>query len=1163
MKWFIKKIRRLLRWLRRLFKPKRRLHPLIPSSQNHIQQTVHGDRNQIIAHMSAATAINNLIQHFHLSPQDILTLESFWENWSQDTNPPLSPSLVVGGRKQERDRIISWLQGSPSPLSLQAESPEEAIAFLAAVVHSLEDEERINVLPRAIVVNSAMAWRSLILSSDAPLILIPRFPEVQGIGQATKNEHHVFIPLGRTSSDKEHHLPRIRRDAAEKALRAMGFSRDSANKFATLARRSLSALRRKLAITPNIQQPAWAKPQEAQVLLAPLLVSAWKDSCEGDREALAQLSMMPYERLKEHLVRWANEPDPPIRKVGDIWMIAAQEDAWRLLAKYLTNDYLQRFENVAIDILSELDPVFELPRKKRHTASIYGNFFTRSRYIRVGIAETLALMVTLSSEVSFSDNITGDDVAQKSISLLMKKVENNADLWASIAYQLPLLAEAAPDVFLNAVNTGLSGENPILVNLFQDQTSGTVLISSPHTGLLWALETLAWHPNHLSQAALNLAQLTRLDPGGRFANRPAASLRDIFVCCYPNTTAPLNSRLQVIDTIRRQEPEVAWHLLLNLLPKPHSAVSPNHGTKWRDWVPDHRTQITIQEYLKATKAILHKLLSDAGTDVARWCSLITEIASMTDEQQESLLIHLERLEPQEFSSKERSHICDCLRRETTRHQDFADAKWAMPTEQVRRLEQIYTHFKPDNLVDRHQWLFKDNVELPGIRHNSWEEQEKKLEDCRTEVLQEILKVQGWDGVLKLSEQLVNPALVGQTLAGAELLPIDVDSFLEDNFKVPEAWRSQMAQRFVMVNAYNRGEQWIEARINANLERWTSEQYGEFLLCLPFDISLLNRLDAANNEVQQYFWSRTQKASFLNVNQADRVLTRLIKFQRFHFATKTLQRSVEKIHGIISPERIAQVLYLSIQAPPEPDFDISIFSYCSSKLLDYLEKTKISRERLVHLEWLYLQINKHYRSPKLLYEELSTNPTFFVEVLQCIFPSENEPLSEEQSAKAKTFAKLAWDLLESWNQMPGVQEDDSVDAEFLREWVIGARKLAAECGRTEIADIYIGNSLASSPTDETDGVWPHRAVRDLIEELANSAIQIRLCTQVCNNRGATIRRLTDGGQQERIFVEQYQGYAKQIRDQWPRTAAVLRDLAQMYRRNAAGQDQLAELTEDSW
>jgi hypothetical protein len=1166
MKWLLKQINRLLRWLQHLFKSRRQLHPPVPSKQNYIQQTGQGNRNQMIAQMSGGTAITNvenLIQYFHLSPQEVLALECFWENWSQDTNPPFSPSFVIGGREQERDRIVGWLRGSPSPLPLQADSPEEAIAFMAAVVYSLEEEERGRIIPRAIVVNSAVAWQSLITSSDKPFILLARLETVEGVGQATRNGHHVFIPLGRTSSDNEHRLPRIKRYAAEEALRAMGLSRDRAKNSATLARRSLSALRRKLAIAPNIQQPAWARANNARDLLAPLLASAWDDSCDGDRQALAQLAGMSYEQLQSVLVRWANEPDPPVRRVGKIWMIAAQEDAWRLLVGYLTNDDLQRFENVAIDVLSELDPAFELPPEQRFAASIYGKTLTRSGHLRNSVAETLALIATLSSEVSFSTSRTGEDVARRIVWQLMERARDNADLWASLAYQLPLLAEAAPGIFLDAVDTGLSGENPILVNLFQDRNSDAALMgSSSHTGLLWALETLAWHPSYLSQAALDLARLTRLDPGGQLANRPIASLRNIFICWHPNTAAPLNSRLNVLDTIRRREPKVAWHLLINLLPKHHSAVSPAHGTKWRDWVPDSRAKITVQEYLEATNAILHRLISDAGTDAAHWCSLIAAMTGMTDEQQESLLQSLEKLNPQEFSSQKRNRICDCLRYEATRHQDFPDAQWAMPAKLVQRLEQIYLRFELDDPVDRYQWLFKLSVELPGIRRKPWREREEVTQNLRTEALQEILNTQGWNGVMKLAEQAVEPALVGHTLAKAELLPIDVDSFLEDNLGAPEAWRSQMAQRFITVNAYKQGEPWIEACINANLERWTSEQYGEFLLRLPFNVFLLDRLGVATEEVQHYFWSRTQDAHLFDADQAERVLASLLKFQRVHFAVGIIEWAIKQTPGVISPEQIAEVLELSVQTHPAPSFDFSDFAYCSSELLNYLEKTAISRDNLAQLEWLYLQIHEHYRRPRFLYKELSENPTFFVQMLQQIFPSENPPPLEEQSEEAKSFARLALNLLESWKQMPGVQEDNSVNAEAFRAWVMRARELSSACGQTELADIYIGHSLAFSPIDP-DKAWPHQAVRDLVEELANLVIEESLCTQVFNNRGVTTRMPTDRGEQERMLVEQYQNDARQIGDQWPRTAAVLRDLADIYRRNAAEQDQRAELTQDFW
>ncbi|OUC14738.1 MAG: hypothetical protein B0A82_10425 [Alkalinema sp. CACIAM 70d] len=1130
-----------------------------------ITQSITGNQNQIIAQMSGGTTIanvKNLIQYFHLSPLETLSLESFWRNWSQDTEPSLSKDLVIGGREQERDRIISWLRGSPSALSLQADSPEEAIAFLAAVVQSLEDEERSQVLPRAVVINSAVAWQSLITSSEMPLILIPRFPEVEGVGQAIKNGHHVFVPLGRTSSDKEHRLPRINRDAAEKALRTMGLSRDKAKNFATLARRSLSALRRKLAIAPNIQQPAWAQPTNARDLLAPLLASAWDDACDGDRQVLAQLSGMSYEHLQTILVRWANEPDPPVRRVGHIWMIAAPEDAWRLLARYLTNDDLQRFETVAIDILSELDPAFELPPEQHYAASVYGKVLTRSGRLRESIAEMLALMATLSSEVSFIASRTGEDIARRIIWQLMERARNNAGLWASLAYQLPLLAEAAPGVFLDAVDAGLSGENPILVSLFQDRTSDAgFLSSSPHTGLLWALETLAWHPDYLSQAALSLARLTRLDQGGRLANRPAASLRDVFICWHPNTTASLNSRLNVLDTILRREPEVAWHLLINLLPKHHSVISPTHAAKWRDWVPDPPAKITVQEYLEATNAILHRLLSDVGNDATRWCSLIAAMASMSDEQQESLLQSLETLDPEQFSSKERNQICDCLRHEATRHRDFPDAQWAMPADLVQRLEGVFTRLEPDNPVDRYQWLFKLNVELPGIRRQSWNEREEIAENLRAEALQEILKAQGWNGVLKLAEQVTEPALVGHTLAKAELLPIDVDLFLEDNLGSSEGWRSQVAQRFVRVNAYQQGESWIETCINANLERWEPEQYGEFLLCLPFNGSLLDRLDTASEEVQRYFWSRTQAANLVDAVQAERVLTQLIKFQRVHSAINLIEWALKQTPAIVSAERIADVLELSVKADPEPNFDFSDFAYHSAELLNYLEKTGISRDHLAQLEWLYLRIHKDYRRPRILYEELAKNPVLFVKALQCIFPSKNEPPTEV-SDNAKEFALLALDFLESWKQMAGVQEDGSVDAEALRAWVMQARELAAECGRTEVADIYIGHSLAFSPIDP-DGVWPHQAVRDLIEELASSDIENSWQIQILNNRGVTVRMPTDGGEQERALVERYQNDARQIGDRWPRTAASLRKMAESYQRDAIEQDQRAEITQDFW
>ncbi|BAZ47308.1 hypothetical protein NIES4102_43540 (plasmid) [Chondrocystis sp. NIES-4102] len=56
--------------------------------------------------------------------------------------------------------------------------------------------------------------------------------------------------------------------------------------------------------------------------LPKLLVSAWEGSSDEDRIVLSKLVNMPGESFQNHLVRWVNESDPPLRRVNDIWEIA-------------------------------------------------------------------------------------------------------------------------------------------------------------------------------------------------------------------------------------------------------------------------------------------------------------------------------------------------------------------------------------------------------------------------------------------------------------------------------------------------------------------------------------------------------------------------------------------------------------------------------------------------------------------------------------------------------------------------------------------------------------------------------------------------------------------------------------------------------------------------
>ena len=1175
MKWVTGQIKHLLSWrlnikdsiiFRRLgLRPFKSTSTLTESNQINVV----GDHIQAIA-VNKGTAINNvaqyvenLSQNFNGNLHEIIDLQRFWENWSLETVPPFSPSLIIGARENTKNAVIDWLRSNPSPFALQSDSPEEAIAFLAAVIQLLDDEERASNLSRAIVVYDITSWQNRVASSK-PLILIANFNQPEGIGRAIKNGHHIFVPLGRGSTVGMNavSLTRIVRSGAEQALIEMGLNRDRASELATLARRSLPALRRELAIVPAIQQPDWAQSREARYLLAPLLVSAWRNSYEGDREVLERLSGISYDSLQEKLVCWTNTTDSPIRRVGDVWMIAAHEDAWRLIARYLIEDDLKQFEKVAIDVLTELDPIFEMPPEQHLITSLYSKGLKRSGHIRNGISETLALMAALSSEIQFLGNRNGEQVVNTIVYQLLEKAKHNEHLWASAAYQLPLLAEAAPDIFLNAVDDSLKGDSPVLLFLFQDKDSDSALrASSPHTGLLWALETLAWNPDYLSRSALLLTRLAKLDPDGKFINRPINSLRDIFCCWHPNTTAFYKSRLTILDNIRRLEPEIAWHLLISLLPNDYSSVSPTHGATWRDWMPDDKTEVTHQEYFEITSTILEKLIIDSEFNATRWSNLISSISNLFPQQLEVFLKALEELDPNEFSAIERAKICDCLRSEISKHREYPNANWAISSLQVKRLESVYARFEPEELIEKYCWLFSNSVVMQGKNYISWEERERLAEKERSDALEEIISTRGPESILKLAQQVQEPKLVGQSLAVSDSLSIDFNLFLQKNLGSNEPWRSQMVQQFIRVNAYQKGVEWIDKYLISNREILTPEQYGEFLLCLPLNEYLQDKIDAENEEIQRYFWTKRKDIYFLELEQLQRLLSQLLRFRRPHLAVNIIVQAIEKCTNIILPERIAEVLELAVKTPVFIDEDVSLFPYLSAKLLDFLEKTDLLRERLAQLELLYLQVLEHQRPPQEIYKELSKNPSFFVEVLQVIFRSEEEQLNDIPD-NAKQFAPIAWKLLDSWKQMPGVKSDDAVDAQALRTWIHGVRKLAAECGRTQVADIYIGHMLSFSPKD-SDKTWPHQAVRDLIEELENTCIESGFRTQIFNNRGVTMRSITDGGQQEKSLAERYLQDSRQLNARWPRLASILKGLADDYFRQAEYHDQQAELTQDFW
>ncbi len=374
------------------------------------------------------------------SPEDTTDIENFWNDWSGCTRPEISTQLILSGRDEVIKLIHDWFRNPSASLALQAGSRDEALAVFAAAVQTLNVEERITLLSRIVAVFSLSAWNRL-TASDIPIILIQAFDSRDAISRATRSGHSVIIPLGRADSitEKTVKIPRLAISGVKKALVNAVLPEEEARELATLARKSLTSFRRKIALSPEVQQPEWAQPSCAHPLAQIMLVGAWNDVNEEDRKIVSALAHLPYEEVSQILVRWSHEEDPPVSKVGDTWFIVSKEDSWSLLARFLTREDFTRLESAVLEVLGSPDPRFNLPEDQQWMAGAYGHVPRHSDLLSKGLAETLALIGTRGRDIDISTSASASDYVGRIVRKLLELANGDWKIWASLSYSLSFI----------------------------------------------------------------------------------------------------------------------------------------------------------------------------------------------------------------------------------------------------------------------------------------------------------------------------------------------------------------------------------------------------------------------------------------------------------------------------------------------------------------------------------------------------------------------------------------------------------------------------------------------------------------------------------------------------------------------------------------------------
>ena len=1085
-------------------------------------------------------------------PRGLRNLPEAWEEWCRATRIPLTTDLMLTDRDEDAARVLKWLDGPPAELAIQADSVDEATAFLRAALDPLPTSYRLAYESRCLVVTDADTARDMV-GIGSPLIIVLQGIEAGLAQRLVADGHHVYAAYGPEVRPvgNARVLNRPWRHNLRMALSHMGVADDEAHRLSKGSGRSLARLRRLMPAAP-LFLPRWATETPPDLVVA-MLAGGWDERSAADRKVVADLAGRPYELVEENLAPLTTGSEAPLLRSGSIWKLISLRDAWTLLAPRLTTTQLERFEATFHRVLSTRNPRFRAERREPWFER-EGQFGEEvSSELRRGLAEA---MIALGVYPEAASAISGGAPrADEAVRRLLHAAD--AELWWSLSNDFRRFAEASPRSFLDAVESGLNSVEQPIMSLFRSD-DGFMTKTEYLSDLLWALEMLARSPEYLRQTALLLAHLVAVDPGGQWGNRPGNSLRRIFVSWRPQTYATPQQRLKVIDAILHDFPQVGWNLLVALAPRAHDTSDDSPHPDWRDFTTDEREVITHAARRDAGRAIGQRLLDNAGCEIDHWKVLLGFWPNFEKNWRDEAIGRLNLVARELNNPVDVEALRDTLRDLLAKQRGFADTDWAIPEADLALLEAVFESLQPEGPQDRLRWLFRPNQNFlrPNISWDDLQADENKLQcDAATELLSAL----SLEELFSFANTITKQHTFGIAIARAAANDALKERILEIGLRSSIETDGEVAVGLLLGLAYDRPS-WLEALwVRALDEAWGDSALLRIATALPATPETWRKIEVSANLDQEY-WASLQIHRIPAGDLFEVVAGKLIKVGR---ARELISWLGHHLNAGPSGALLVRALEAAVHEPALSGGNLdSMFSYYLGVILDHLEKDpNIGEDQLVKLEWVYFQALRYSQRPaKTLHRALARNPLFFVDLIKLIFlPAADSGVEEaplRDTKQAQNLAGQAFDVLHDWAYVPGADDNGLIDAAALEDWVKQARKLLIQAGRGDIGDQRIGEILAAS-VRQPDEAWPPQAVREVIEVSRSRHLERGLELGVYNGRGVTVRLPHDGGEQERSLAERYRRDAEALRFDWPRTAATLDRIAQSFAMDAEREDQSAD------
>ena len=381
-----------------------------------------------------------------------------------------------------------------------------------------------------------------------------------------------------------------------------------------------------------------------------------------------------------------------------------------------------------------------------------------------------------------------------------------------------------------------------------------IFAGCPRTGLLWALEGLAWKPDQLSRVCVILAKLSKRKIDDNWVNKPDNSLFAIFRSWMPQTAASLDQRKAALEALKRRFPEIGWQLCLQQFNADSQIGHNSHRPRWRSDASGAGRHVPQEHYPFARKALDLAIAwpNHTGDTLG---DLIEALQYLPEPDQTKIWDLVDQWVETEDNDLVRAKL-----REHIRH--FAltrRGKRRRLNNQTRdRALKAYTHLMSRDPVIRHQWLFAKNwvdesAEEFEDEKFDYHKREEKIRKLRVAALTEIWTAQEFDGIKSLLIISGAPPAIGWHLADGVIGPEGSIAFVQQCINIED--QSILPKIDDMLSGFVRQlEEDTRTAIVASLSTGLPRlKLFRLIKCLPFERLTWRQLEALAPEIDRSYW----------------------------------------------------------------------------------------------------------------------------------------------------------------------------------------------------------------------------------------------------------------------------------------------------------------------